>query len=92
MRMVNPAEARQEPQQPAGRNARDALALLMSDCVMEEDSRMLLNAGKICYLSMMHQLQSLRIVEHDLHVGIIQVMLDAPRERTGLKAICLPAV
>ncbi len=53
----------------------------MCDCVMEEDSRMLLNADKIRYLSIMHQLQSPRIAEHDIHGGVKQVMLDGPKRK-----------
>jgi len=58
---------------------------------MEKDSKMLQNADKIQYLSVMHQLQSQRIAEHDIHGGVKQVVLDAPRGKRGLKAICVPA-
>ena len=55
------------------------LGFLMSDSVMEKDSRMLLNAGKIRSVSKIHQLQSPCIAEHDTNGGIKQVMLDGPK-------------
>lgn len=37
---------------------------------------MLLNAGKLWYLSMIYKLQSLCIAEHNTNAGVNQVMLD----------------
>ena len=46
------------------------LGLLVSNCVIEQDIRMLLNAGRICYLSMIYQKPFPHAAEHDTNGGI----------------------